>query len=297
MEKGGVFDPGERALTAEWLAKQERGELYVAVAELDGVRVGRRCLDFTSFGDEGIGYFLAASVLLEWRSRGIGSMIDRHLEQVARARGLHTLRAVVPKSNERAAGWHERLGDRCTGEGVVGWTDLDGREVEVDCWTFERQLSPPRIRPLCAEDVEKGGVFDPGERALTAEWLAKQERGELYVAVAELGGVPVGRRCLDFTYLDDEGIPVEGVGYGFAASVLREWHSRGIGSMIDRHLEQVARARGFHALRSAAAKSNEGAVRWHERQGDRCTGERVERWTDPDGREVEVDCWTFERSL
>ncbi len=90
---------------------------------------------------------------------------------------------------------------------------------------------------------------------------------------------------------------MEGIGYGFAASVLDEWRSRGIGSMIDRHLEQVARARGLHALRSVAEKSNERAVRWHERQGDRRTGESVKRWTDLDGREVEVECWTFERPL
>jgi GNAT superfamily N-acetyltransferase len=146
------------------------------------------------------------------------------------------------------------------------------------------------IRPMCAHDVE--GFFEPSERALAAEWLAKQARGELYVAVAEIDGVPVGRRCLDFTYFGDQRI-----GYGFAAAVLSEWRSRGIGSMIDRHLEDVARARGMHALRSVAEKSNEGAVRWHEQQGDRRTGERVVGWTDLDGREVGVDCWTFERSL
>lgn len=154
----------------------------------------------------------------------------------------------------------------------------------------EDSLTRLVIRPLCAEDVE--ALFAPGEGALAAEWLAKQERGELYVAVAELDGVAIGRRCLDFTYFGHLGI-----GYGFGASVRDEWRSRGIGSMIDRHLEEVARARGMHTLRSAAAKSNEGAVRWHEKVGDRRTGESVERWTNPDGREVAVECWTFERQL
>jgi GNAT superfamily N-acetyltransferase len=144
------------------------------------------------------------------------------------------------------------------------------------------------IRPLCAEDVER--LFGPRERALGAEWLAKQECGELYVAVAELDGAPIGRRCLEF-------FPDEGVAWGFGAAVLPEWRSQGIGSMIDRHLEQIARARGLHTLRSAAAKSNEAAVRWHERQGDRQTGESIVRWTDPEGREVEADCWMFERQL
>jgi ribosomal protein S18 acetylase RimI-like enzyme len=148
------------------------------------------------------------------------------------------------------------------------------------------------IRPLSAEDVE-GPLFAPGERRLAAEWLAKQERGAVYVAVAELDGVPVGRRCLDFELFGDKGI-----GYCFAASVRPRWRSRGIGSKIDRHLEQVARERGMHALRSQAAKSNESAVRWHEQQGDRRTGERIERYISGiHGGEVVVDCWTFERQL
>jgi GNAT superfamily N-acetyltransferase len=146
------------------------------------------------------------------------------------------------------------------------------------------------IRGLCAEDLER--FSGPLERELLTGWLAKQDAGELYVAVAWLDGTPVGRRCLDFTHYRDLGI-----GFGFAATVKPEWRSRGIGSMIDRHLEEVARARGLHALRSVAAKSNERAVRWHEQQGDRRTGERVFRWTNPNGREVEADCWMFERPL
>ena len=101
----------------------------------------------------------------------------------------------------------------------------------------------------------------------------------------------MGRRCLELT-------DVRGIGYCFAASVRPQWRSRGIGAEIDRHLEQVARAWGLRALRSQAAKSNERAVSWHERQGDRRTGERILRYTSGvDGREVVVDCWTFERQL
>jgi GNAT superfamily N-acetyltransferase len=146
------------------------------------------------------------------------------------------------------------------------------------------------IRCLSADELER--FTRPHERVLLARWLEQQERGEVYIAVAWIDGVPVGRRCLDFTNYGDQGI-----GFGFAASVRPEWRSRGIASRIDRHLEQVARERGLHALRSVAAKDNDRAVRWHERQGDRRTGERVLSWTEADGREVEVDCWTFERPL
>jgi hypothetical protein len=55
------------------------------------------------------------------------------------------------------------------------------------------------IRSLRAEDVER--FFEQAELATGAEWLARQERGELYVAVAEVDGQPVGHRCLDFAAL------------------------------------------------------------------------------------------------
>jgi ribosomal protein S18 acetylase RimI-like enzyme len=114
----------------------------------------------------------------------------------------------------------------------------------------------------------------------------------MYVAVAEVDGVPIGQRCLDLTTHAGERI-----GRVFGAWVVPEWQGRGIASMIDHHLEHVALARGFHAFRSSAAKHNAQAVRWHERLGDRVIGEGPARWTEPDGREVEVDVWTFERTL
>ena len=114
----------------------------------------------------------------------------------------------------------------------------------------------------------------------------------MYVAIAEVDGVPIGQRCLDFTYYAEQRI-----GYAFGAWVVPEWQGRGIASMLDHHLEHVALARGFHAFRSVAAKHNARAIRWHERLGDRCIGEELARWTNPDGREVEVDCWKFERPI
>ena len=76
---------------------QERGELNVAVAEADGVPIGRICLDFTSYANERIGYFFAAGVRPEWRLRGIATAMHRHLEQVALARGCRALRSVAEK--------------------------------------------------------------------------------------------------------------------------------------------------------------------------------------------------------
>jgi ribosomal protein S18 acetylase RimI-like enzyme len=136
------FTPQTRALGAEWLARQEREELYVAVAEVDGAPVGHRCLDFTYNPETGAAYCFAANVWPEWRSRGIGSSLDEHFAEVARAKGFRALRCVVAKHNTRARSWHERLGYHCIGDGEVRWTEPDGRAVAVDCWHFERPLFP-----------------------------------------------------------------------------------------------------------------------------------------------------------
>jgi ribosomal protein S18 acetylase RimI-like enzyme len=86
------------------------------------------------------GYCFAAVVRREWRSQGIGTRIDEHVESVARARGLRALRCKIDKKNTRSISWHERLGYKRIGESVVRWTTVDGRELEVDCWKFERSL-------------------------------------------------------------------------------------------------------------------------------------------------------------
>jgi ribosomal protein S18 acetylase RimI-like enzyme len=164
--------------------------------------------------------------------------------------------------------------------------------------TLLRRLVPPRkldpsrifVRQLRRDDLER--LFPPFELGLAEKWLAMQERGEIYVAVAEVDGAPVGRRCLQLQHL-----AASGVVYGFAASVLVEWRARGIGTLIDAHSEAIALAKGFRAMRCSVAKSNVRGQAWHERLGYRIIGERIVHWVEGDGREVTQDCWDFERPL
>lgn len=135
---------GERGLDGEErLARQQRGEVLVAVAEVDGVAVGKMCLDLTSYESERAAYVFGAGVRPRWRSRGIGSMLDADLGQAALARGFRTLRCRVAKHNLRAQSFYERLGYLRIGGGLICWTEGGGREVEVDCWEFERPLDRP----------------------------------------------------------------------------------------------------------------------------------------------------------
>lgn len=137
------FYAGDLALGEKWLGRQERGEMYVAVAEFDGVAVGRSCLLYNSEGDPPNAYAFATSVSAEWRSRGIGSALVAHNERVARTRGMYHLSSHTGTDNPRAAAWWERIGYRRVGEETIRWEEVDGRQVECLCWKFERAFPAP----------------------------------------------------------------------------------------------------------------------------------------------------------
>jgi ribosomal protein S18 acetylase RimI-like enzyme len=143
------FYPADLPLGEKWLRLQERGEMYVAVAELDGAAVGRSCLLYNHKADPPNAYAFASSVSAEWRSRGIGSALVAHNERVARSRGMYHLCSHTAKDNARAAAWRERMGYRRVGDETIHWKEVDGRQVESLCWKFERTFTPPtshRIR-------------------------------------------------------------------------------------------------------------------------------------------------------
>lgn len=148
------------------------------------------------------------------------------------------------------------------------------------------QIEGILLRAMREDDLTR--LFDTQNRELGKQWLEQQERRHSYITVAEVGGVPVGRRCLDLVAKADTG-----AAYGFAATVLPQWQSRGIGTLIDRHSEAVARARGFQAVQTDVSKDNHRGFAWHERLGYRKVGERVVRWEEADGQHV-LDCWTLE---
>jgi ribosomal protein S18 acetylase RimI-like enzyme len=143
------FYPEDLALGEKWLGLQERGEMHVAVAEIDGVAVGRSCLLYNTKGDPPNAYAFASTVSAEWRSRGVGSALATYHERVARSRGMYHLSSHTAKDNPRAAAWRERMGYRRVGEEMIHWEEVDGQQVERLCWKFERVFTPPasyRIR-------------------------------------------------------------------------------------------------------------------------------------------------------
>jgi ribosomal protein S18 acetylase RimI-like enzyme len=138
-----LFGERVRHFGEKWLRRQRRSEVYIAVAEVDGIPVGRMGLDFARRSDERIAYLWSAHVEPRWQSRGIGTLLIGHLEKNARACGIDAIRLAVAKENTRARALYERHGYAVIGEEVARWSYHDGeRTVEIvdDCWTMEKRL-------------------------------------------------------------------------------------------------------------------------------------------------------------
>jgi ribosomal protein S18 acetylase RimI-like enzyme len=121
--------------------------VYVAVAELGGLPVGRVTLDLRN-AKEGIASLQAAHVEPAYQSLGIATALLAHVEGIARQHGFRTMQLGVGKENARARKLYMRLGYEVTGDEVARWTYSDGpRQVEVteDCWTMRKELRSPTI--------------------------------------------------------------------------------------------------------------------------------------------------------
>ena len=139
-----LFDHRSRPAGEYWLQQQMRGEVYAAVAEWDGMPVGRVCLNVAQFAAAKEAYLWSAHVEPEFQSRGVGSAIFHHLEQVAREHDLRSIRLEVNKTNLRARSLYERLGYRVIGPSIGRWSYVeDGRMVEVveDNWAMRKVLT------------------------------------------------------------------------------------------------------------------------------------------------------------
>jgi ribosomal protein S18 acetylase RimI-like enzyme len=140
-----IFDVRSRPHGVEWLERQEQSQVYIAVAELDGIPVGRVGIDFKLNEDKGTAYLWSAHVDSEFQSRGIGTALFLHLEHIALQRGFTLIEVEVGKNNPRARQLYERLGYQVYGEAIGRWSYREGdRIVEVveDNWSMRKSLVP-----------------------------------------------------------------------------------------------------------------------------------------------------------
>ena len=105
--------------------------------------MGRVGLDFTSHATSGAAFLFAAHVEPGFQSRGIGTALFLHLEQVALRRGFNAIQLDVGKENPRAQRLYERLGYVVCGEEIARWYDHVGDrvlEATEDCWVMRKNL-------------------------------------------------------------------------------------------------------------------------------------------------------------
>jgi [ribosomal protein S18]-alanine N-acetyltransferase len=147
------------------------------------------------------------------------------------------------------------------------------------------------IRPLVAADLDI--LFGERSRPFGESWLAAQEQGDVSVAVAVVNGRPVGRATLVFNGYDKRASLCAG-------TVQPQFQSRGVGSRMLEHLEEVARRRGCAEVVLAVAKVNRRAQRLYERHGYVRWREDVLRWNEvAGGQTVDVleDVWVMQKQL
>ena len=137
------FSARSRSHGAEWLARQARSEVYIAVAESAGVPIGRVGLEFPHTIQDNAAILWSAHVEPAYQSCGVGTALFTFLEQVAVQRGIGVIQLSVDKHNPRAQQLYERLGYQVTGVELERWSYIeDGQVVEVveDCWVMRKSL-------------------------------------------------------------------------------------------------------------------------------------------------------------
>lgn len=152
------------------LAVQQDGRGTFLVARIDDEPVGHLLLTLTGSQYEllrrthpGCPEISAVDVVPGLRSRGVGSLLIRRAEELARAGGYPVVGLAVETDNERAAALYRRLGyvDVGTGAFTHRWTrpDAAGREREFaqDCVLLVKSLTRPgSVDGVASLDITSG---------------------------------------------------------------------------------------------------------------------------------------------
>jgi ribosomal protein S18 acetylase RimI-like enzyme len=152
---------------------------------------------------------------------------------------------------------------------------------------------------VCAEAdleaLEWHGMFTP-HRALIRDAFARQQRGEVVMLVADIGGFPAGQVWIDLDRRADAG-----VGYLWALRVLPVLYGKGVGTRLVAAAEGVLRDRGFDLAEIGVETENTGARRLYERLGYRVVREEhgSYEYDTPDGEHflVPMDEWILQKPL
>lgn len=143
LEWFGMFTP-HRELIRDAYDRQERGEVAMLVADVNGFPVGQVWVDFVRRAADSMGTIWALRVLPPLQGKGIGTRLLAAAERVIRARGREAAEIGVEKDNPGARRVYERAGYRVVREEYeeYEYTTPDGTRIRVpvDEWILRKSL-------------------------------------------------------------------------------------------------------------------------------------------------------------
>lgn len=145
LEWFGMFTP-HRELIREAFERQERGEVVMLVAEVNGFPAGQAWVDLERSADVSAGYIWAMRVLPMLQRKGVGTRLLEAVEEAIAARGLRQAEIGVEKDNTGALRLYERAGYRVVNELHETYEFLTPEgalvRVPVDQWILRKVLVP-----------------------------------------------------------------------------------------------------------------------------------------------------------
>jgi ribosomal protein S18 acetylase RimI-like enzyme len=143
LEWFGLFTP-HRELIREAYRRQERREVVMLLAEVNGFPAGQVWVDFVRDAALSMGYVWAVRVLPVFRRKGIGTRLLAAAETAILARGLGAAVIGVEKDNPGARGLYERLGYEVAYQAYeeYDYTTPEGTRIRVllDQWIMRKSL-------------------------------------------------------------------------------------------------------------------------------------------------------------
>lgn len=160
-------------------------------------------------------------------------------------------------------------------------------------FTITLPVTIRRCREQDLEAMEWYGIFTP-HRDIFRENFRRQERGEIVMLVADVGGFPAGQVWVD----PRRGAPA---GLLWALRVFPFLQGHGIGTRLIEAAEGELRALGVRRAEISAERNNPRARALYERLGYTVTGQREDSYTytTPDGQTItdETDEWVMHKDL
>ena len=144
LEWCGLFTH-HRELIREAYERQERGEVVMLLAEVNGFPVAQAWVDLRRRAAAAAGFIWAVRVNPLFRSQGIGSRVLTEAEEVIRASGLQAAELGVEKDNPGARNLYERAGYRVLRSAYeeYEYTDAGGERalIPVNQWIMRKPLN------------------------------------------------------------------------------------------------------------------------------------------------------------